>query len=79
MLLIGGAGVALLIGQRMPFLLTLLGLAVIGLLLPRLRWGVLAAGVAVALLVASPVVAPSAHYRLVAKFSTQMEHFAVSP
>lgn len=79
-LLIGGVAVALLIGQRMPFLLTLLGLAVIGLLLPRLRWGVLAAGMAVAiLLVASPVVAPSAHYRLVAKFSAQMEHFAVSP
>ncbi len=80
LLLIGGVAVALLIGQRMPFLLTLLGLAIIGLLLPRLRWGVLAAGVAVAaLLIASPVVAPSAHYRLVAKFSAQMEHFAVSP
>jgi hypothetical protein len=79
-LLIGGVAVAFLIGQRMPFLLTLLGLAVIGLLLPRLRWGALAAGVAVAiLLVASPVIAPSAHYRLVAKFSAQMEHFAVSP
>jgi O-antigen ligase len=80
LLLIGGVAVALLIGQRMPFLLTLLGLAVIGLLLKRLRWGVLAAGLAaVVLLVASPVVAPSAHYRLVAKFTTQMEHFAVSP
>jgi O-antigen ligase len=80
LLLIGGIAVALLIGQRMPFLLTLLGLAVIGLLLPRLRWGVLAAGVAAGvLLVASPVLAPSAHYRLVAKFSEQMEHFAVSP
>ena len=80
LLLIGGVAVALLIGQRMPFLLTLLGLAVIGLLLPRLRWGVLAAGVAaVILLLASPIVAPSAHYRLVAKFTEQMEHFAVSP
>ena len=80
LLLIGAVAVALLIGQRMPFLLTLLGLAVIGLLLPRLRWGVLMAGLAGAgLLLASPVVAPSAHYRLVAKFSAQMEHFAVSP
>jgi hypothetical protein len=78
--LIGGVAIALLIGQRMPFLLTCLGLAVIGLLLPRLRWGVAAAGVAiVALLVASPVIAPGAHYRLVEKFSNQMEHFAVSP
>jgi hypothetical protein len=80
LVLIGGVAVALLIGQRMPFLLTLLGLAVIGLLLPRLRWGVLASGVAVAaLLIASPIVAPSAHYRLVSKFTAQMEHFAVSP
>jgi O-antigen ligase len=80
MVLIGGVCVALLIGQRMPFLLTCLGLVVIGLLLPRLRWGVLAAAVALAaLLVASPVVAPRAHYRLVEKFSDQMEHFATSP
>jgi hypothetical protein len=78
-LLIGGVAVAFLIGQRMPFLLTCLGLVVVGLLLPRLRWGVLAAGIAlVALLVASPVVAPKAHYRLVEKFSDQIEHFSVS-
>jgi hypothetical protein len=77
--LIGGAAVALLIGQRMPFLLVLLGLGVVGLLLPRLRWGVAAAGLAIAaLLVASPIVAPRAHYRLVEKFSNQMAHFAVS-
>ena len=79
LVLIGGGAVTLLIGQRMPFLLTCLGLVVVGLLLPRLRWGVLAAGIAmVALLVASPVVAPMAHYRLVAKFSDQMEHFATT-
>jgi hypothetical protein len=78
--LIGGVCVSLLIGQRMPFLLTCLGLVVIGLLLPRLRWGVLAAGAALAvLLIASPVVAPRAHYRLVEKFSNQMEHFSASP
>jgi hypothetical protein len=77
--LIAGVCVSLLIGQRMPFLLTCLGLVVIGLLLPRLRWGVLAAGIALAaLLIASPVVAPRAHYRLVEKFSTQMEHFSAS-
>jgi O-antigen ligase len=79
LVLIGGAAVALLIGQRMPLLLICLGLIVIGVLLPRLRWGVMAAGVAIAaLLVASPVVAPRAHYRLVEKFSNQMEHFATS-
>lgn len=79
LVLIGGVAVALLIGQRMPFLLTCLGLAVIGVLLPRLRWGVLVAAVTlVALLVASPIVAPRAHYRLVEKFSSQMAHFSVS-
>jgi hypothetical protein len=79
LILIGGVAVALLIGQRMPFLLICLGLAVVGLLLPRLRWGTVAAGVAlVALLAASPVVAPRAHYRLVEKFTDQMEHFSVS-
>jgi O-antigen ligase len=78
--LIGGAAVALLIGQRMPFLQTCLGLVVVGILLPRLRWGVLAADIAViALLLASPVIAPKAHYRLVEKFSNQMEHFSASP
>jgi O-Antigen ligase len=77
--LIGGVSVSLLIGQRMPFLLTILGLLVIGLLLPSLRWGVMAAGLALAvLLAASPVVAPLAYYRLVEKFSNQMEHFAAS-
>jgi O-antigen ligase len=80
LVLIGGATVALLIGQRMPFLQTCLGLVAVGILLPRLRWGVLVAGIAViALLVASPVIAPKAHYRLVEKFSTQMEHFSASP
>jgi hypothetical protein len=79
LVLIGGVCVSLLIGQRMPFLLTVLGLVVIGVLLPRLRWGVLAAGIAMAvLLAASPIVAPAAHYRLVEKFSNQMEHFATS-
>ena len=79
LILIGGASVSLLIGQRMPLLLTCLGLAVTGLLLPRLRWGVVAAGMALGvLLVASPVVAPNAHYRLVDEFSSQMAHFSVS-
>ena len=79
LVLIGGVAVAVLIGQRMPLLLTMLGLAVVGVLLPRLRWGMVAAGVGVAaLLVASPVVAPKAHYRLVAKFTEQMTHFSAS-
>jgi len=79
LVLIGGAAVSMLIGQRMPLLLTGLGLAVAALLLPRLRWGVVAACVAiVALLAASPVIAPEAHLRLVSKFTLQMEHFSTS-
>ena len=79
LILIGGMAVALLIGQRMPFVLTCLGLVTVGLLLPRLRWGVTAAVAAVAaLLAASPVIAPQAHYRLVAKFSNQLAHFSTS-
>ena len=69
-----------LIGQRMPLVLVLLGLVIVALLMRRLRPLVLAAGVAGALLLAaSPVVAPDAYYRLVEKFSAQMEHFATSP
>jgi len=78
-LLLAGVSVMVLIGQRMPLLLTALGLVVVALLLRRLRPAMLAAGVVAALLVAaSPVVAPAAHHRLVAKFSAQMEHFATS-
>ena len=78
-LLIGGAAISLLIGQRMPFLLTALGLVTVGLLLPRLRWGIAAAGVAmVGLLLASPVIAPKAHHRMVDRFTQQMSHFSTS-
>jgi hypothetical protein len=79
-LLLGSVVVMVLIGQRMPLVLTLFGLVIVALLIRRLRPLVLAAAAAGALLLAaSPVVAPSAYYRLVEKFSTQMEHFAVSP
>jgi hypothetical protein len=78
-LLLGSVVIMVLIGQRMPLVLTLLGLVVVALLMRRLRPLVLTAAVAGALLLAaSPIVAPSAYYRLVEKFSTQMEHFATS-
>jgi O-antigen ligase len=71
-----GVGTVVLIGQRMPALLTLLGLVVSGLLLRRLRPVVVAALVAGALvLAASAVVSPPTWYRLVTKFSYQMETF----
>ena len=78
--LLGGVAVMFLIGQRMPFLLALLGLFTTALFLPRLRAGVLAATVLLGgLLAASPLVAPAAYYRLVTKFSAQMDGFSDSP
>jgi hypothetical protein len=79
-LLLGSVAIMVLIGQRMPLVLTLFGLVIVAFLIRRLRPLVLSAALAGALLLAaSPVVAPAAYYRLVEKFSTQMEHFAVSP
>ncbi len=78
-LLVGSVVVMVLIGQRMPVLLTVFGLLVSGLLLPRLRASVAVAVVAGgALIAASAVVSPPAFYRLVTKFSRQMEDFADS-
>ncbi len=78
-LLMAGTAVMVLIGQRMPLLLTGLGLVTVALLLPRLRPAMLVSVVLAALLVAaSPVIAPEAHHRLVSKFSRQMENFSTS-
>ncbi len=71
------AGVALLvlIGQRMPLLLTFLGLFTTALLLPRLRRVVIAAlGTAGLLLGLTSLVSPPAFNRLVTKFTAQMQH-----
>ena len=71
--------VMVLIGQRMPLLLAVMGLFVTGLLLPRLRRFVLAgSGAALGLLVLTSVVAPPTFARLVTKFTRQMEHFPQS-
>lgn len=79
-LLLGSVAIMVLIGQRMPLVLAVLGLAVVACLMRRLRLVILAAAAAGALLLAaSPVVAPAAYYRLVQKFSMQMEHFSTSP
>ncbi len=78
-LLLGGIAVMVLIGQRMPLMLTGLGLVVCGLLLRRLRPAVLAAGVAgLALIALSIVVSPPTYYRLVLKFTAQMDSFPSS-
>lgn len=68
-----------LIGQRMPLLLTGLGLVTTGLLLPRLRPLVLGAVLAASLLLAAtPIVSPPTFTRLVTKFTSQMEAFPES-
>jgi hypothetical protein len=75
-----GITIMVLIGQRMPVLLTGLGLIVSALLLPRLRLVAMAAILVGGLVIAaSPVIAPQTYYRLVEKFSRQMDHFQVSP
>ncbi len=79
-LLLVGVAVMVLIGQRMPLLLTLLGIVVVALLLRQLRPAMIAAAVVAGLLLAaSPVVAPQVYYRLVEKFSSQLETFASTP
>ncbi len=79
-LLLGSVIIMVLIGQRMPLILVVLGLVVVALLMRRLRPIILTAAVGISLLLAaSPVIAPTAYYRLVEKFSTQIEHFATSP
>jgi O-antigen ligase len=76
LLTVTSVGTIVLIGQRMPALLTAFGMIVSGLMLRRLRATVAAALVAGALLLAaSAVVSPPVRYRLVTKFSHQMEDF----
>ncbi len=80
-LLLAALGVAtiLLIGQRMPSVLMVLGLGITALLLPRLRVAVLAVCLCGAVLVAAlPAVSPATHGKLVVRFSEQMRHFAAS-
>ncbi len=79
-LLLSGVLIMVLIGQRMPLVLTMLGLLVVAILMPQLRLAILGATLAgLLLLAASPVVAPAAYFRLVDKFSAQLEHFSTSP
>lgn len=72
------AGVALmvLIGQRMPLLLTFLGLFTTALFLPRLRAPVLFTCVAAGLFLAAlPAISPQASHRIETKFTEQMRDF----
>jgi O-antigen ligase len=79
-LMLAAIAVQVLIGQRMPLLLVGLGLLVTFLLMRRLRMLVIVAALAaLALVGAASVVRPEAYYRLVEKFSRQMDHFRQSP
>ncbi len=78
-LALAGVVTMVLIGQRMPLLLTGLGLAVSGLLLPRLRRVALACLLAAALLVpATAILSPPTFGHLVTRFGQQMRHFPES-
>jgi len=79
LLFAGGVAVMVMIGQRMPLLLTFLGLFATALLMPGLRMPVLFAAIlAGALLAVLPVVSPQASHRLMTEFSQQMLHFGGS-
>jgi O-antigen ligase len=68
-----------LIGQRMPALLALLGLLAAALLLPRLRPALLVALLAAAVVAAAtPVVSPPTYAKLVVHFRAQMADFSRS-
>lgn len=76
-LVLGAVVVTVLIGQRMPVALLLLGLATGALLMPGLRrLAIVAVIVGAGIVGASAVISPPTFYRLVTKFSTQIEHFS---
>ena len=75
-MVLGAVAVTVLIGQRMPVALLLLGLASAALFMPGLRRVALVAVIAgAAFVAASATISPPTFYRLVTKFSTQIEHF----
>ncbi len=75
-----GVATMVLIGQRMPAILTLLGLVTCAVLLRPLRPLVLASAVIGLLLVAAtPMISPPTFTKLVVHFSDQMSHFGRSP
>ncbi len=79
--LVGIASLALmvLVGQRMPLLLCLVGLLTVGIVERRLRVAVIGLGVALPFLVASSaILSPPAFHHLWTVFSRQVAHFPSS-
>jgi O-antigen ligase len=74
-----GVATMILIGQRMPSLLLLLGLVLTALLMPRLRGAlVVVTALGLALLAATPLISPETYDKLVLHFADQMRHFQAS-
>ncbi len=70
----------ILIGQRMPNMLALFGMALAALLDQRLRKPALAAfALGVVLLISLPVISPPTYTKLIVQLSEQLSHFAASP
>ena len=75
--LLGGVALMVLIGQRMPLLLSFLGLFTTALFLKQLRMPVLYTAIAVAIMLAIlPQVSPQAARRVETRFSEQMADFS---
>lgn len=75
-----GAVTAVLIGQRMCSAFTLLGLLTAAALIARLRIPVaIAIAAACAVLLATPVISPPTHAKLVGETATNLGHFTKSP
>jgi hypothetical protein len=75
-----GACTVLLIGQRMPSALLVLGLALTCLLLPRLRLALAGVAIVAALLLAAlPIISPPTYDKLIVHTNDQLHHFAASP
>ncbi len=70
----------ILIGQRMPTLLMLLGLCVTALIVRQFRaFALLALLAGIVALLALPMISPPTYAKLVVKFTEQVSHFASSP
>lgn len=80
LLVVASVATMVLIGQRMPALLMLLGIATTALLLPRTRLALAGALLVGSLVIAAtPVISPPTYAKLVVHFRQQMTDFPRSP
>lgn len=79
-LAVAGILTSVLIGQRMGVALTGLGLVIAAFYLPRLRWpAAIAIIVAAGFLLASPILSPGTHAKLVGETDKNLSDFSQSP